>query len=160
VFVVKFSRLNFLSQVTALCVSLALPFAVETPLTQAQETSIQQSDLAQTVWAWLRTPADNPATPEPDVEVASLSFSDDEILAFLGCNEAYGSWRIGNNGQVELHLGAKSKMQCFDGMYEEIFYAALDNVVRAKLIGDRLILLDKGGNQLLELQRVKTARPG
>jgi len=86
-----------------------------------------------------------------------LGFRAADVWGFTGCNRLSGG-TISTSGRVELAAMACTMMSCPDDTLEAPFLAALAQVEKAQLIGQRLCLTDGKGNIVVQLQRRATSR--
>ncbi len=115
--------------------------------------SATHPDLTATSWLWDVAPADDPATPEAEVARAQLDFSDVMVTTELGCNFAAGAYERQDSGGLVMLLDGKTKMGCYDPIYEDQFYQLLQDTVAYDVTEGQLHLFDNAGKLLATLEQ-------
>jgi heat shock protein HslJ len=109
--------------------------------------------LAGSVWAWDQAPA-NPADGAGlEAATATLSFTEDAVMAFLGCNQSSGAYALGPGEALSFTMGGMTKMLCADMMYEQRLYDLLGRVARIRIEDVTMVLSDPDGAELARLIR-------
>jgi len=90
------------------------------------------------------TSTDNPMPP-------TLKFEDKTTISgFTGCNTFSGTYRL-DQSKITIVPGAMSRKYCA-GYFENDFINALKNANEIKVIGNRLVLYEKG-KEILQFRR-------
>lgn len=107
-------------------------------------------DLSGTVWMWEKPP---PVASGLGVaaQTASLRFVDGNLIAFLGCNTAGGSYAYAADGSFHVTIGPATKMLCANPLYEQKFAQALEDATHLSRKDAALVLTNDSGAIVLRL---------
>ncbi len=134
---------------------LALLFACTSPDRPSDAASKPDSDLENTYWKLTAVRGESVAAVENQQEAHLVLHPEEHRLAGSGgCNRLAGGYRL-EGAILAFTQVAATRMACVSGMDTELEYlAALDEVRRWEVTGERLGLYDAAGTHLLQFEAV------
>lgn len=77
-----------------------------------------------------------------------------DLSGVCGCNNFFASFYAqADKGLINIECKMKTRMMCPDMSYEEKFIENLDNAAKYTLEGEIMVIKDKDGNILFELEK-------
>lgn len=79
-------------------------------------------------------------------ELPTILFSDSSaVYGFAGCNRFFGSYTVGDKGEMTVKPGGSTMMFCPDMQFEDVYLKALNEVRNYAINGKELTLTDADG---------------
>lgn len=134
---------------------LSLIIAVSLAFTFSMCSSATEEIPFQSYWKVNKMYSNTEAVAVPQDQLSEMFFLNNmDLSGVCGCNNFFASIHVqADKGLISIKPKMKTRKMCPDMSYEDKFMENLGNAAKYTLKGENMVIKDKDGNTLFELER-------